>query len=114
MQPGGAYRVTADIPVIAYQFDPLGDGIDTGWASADASLLHPAGAWDTINHVLGVGSTSHLLPQQGAYVTIVAGHDGTVVTVVPSTAPSPGPACPRVRPASPSTSRSTRATSSRS
>ncbi|MCA9708483.1 MAG: IgGFc-binding protein [Myxococcales bacterium] len=94
VQPAGAYRVTADVPVIAYQFDPLGDGADVGWASADASLLHPAPSWDTTHHIVGMGSTAHLLPPQGAYVTVVAAHDGTVVTVTPSVATLAGPGVP--------------------
>src|SRR5690606_33789431 len=91
---GGAYRITADVPVIAYQFGPLGTDMDVAWASADASMLYPAPAWDTVNHVVGMISTSHLLPQQGAYVTVVAAHDGTVVTITPSVATLAGDGVP--------------------
>lgn len=101
VQVGGAYRVTSDVPVIAYQFDPLGDMNDVGWASADASLLHPSPSWDTINSVVGIGSTGYMLPPQGAYATVVAAHDGTVVTVVPGTATLAGPGVPAGVPGQP-------------
>jgi hypothetical protein len=41
---GGAYRITSDLPVIAYQFNPL-DG--SGSYLSDASLLLPVSALDT-------------------------------------------------------------------
>ncbi|MBW2526715.1 MAG: hypothetical protein JRI23_21205 [Deltaproteobacteria bacterium] len=41
---GGAYRITSDLPVIAYQFNPL-DGSSS--YLSDASLLLPASAFDT-------------------------------------------------------------------
>lgn len=41
---GGAYRITSDLPVIAYQFNPL-DGSQS--YLSDASLLLPASALDT-------------------------------------------------------------------
>jgi hypothetical protein len=40
---GGAYRITSDLPVIAYQFNPL-DGSSS--YLSDASLLLPASAYD--------------------------------------------------------------------
>lgn len=101
LQPAGAFRITADVPVIAYQFGPLGNAMDVAWASADASLLHPSAAWDTLNHVVGMISTSYLLPQQGAYLSVVAGHDGTVVTITPSVATLAGPGVPAGAPGVP-------------
>jgi hypothetical protein len=41
---GGAYRITSDLPVIAYQFNPL-DGSSS--YLSDASLLLPASAYDS-------------------------------------------------------------------
>lgn len=34
---GGSYRITSDVPIVAYQFNPL----MMGWWSSDASLLYP-------------------------------------------------------------------------
>jgi hypothetical protein len=101
VQTAGAYRITADVPVIAYQFDPIGSAMDVGWASADASLLHPAASWDDVHHVVGMISTSHLLPQQGAYVTVVAAHDGTEVTIDVSVPTVAGPGVPAAMPGAP-------------
>ena len=39
---GGTYRVSADVPIVAYQFNPLIQGA----ASSDASLLYPVSSWD--------------------------------------------------------------------
>jgi len=47
---GGAYRITSDLPVIAYQFNPL-DGANS--YLSDASLLLPASAYDTYYIVPG-------------------------------------------------------------
>jgi hypothetical protein len=45
---GGAYRVTSDVPVVAYQFNPV-DGASS--YLSDAAMLYPAAALDTVNHV---------------------------------------------------------------
>jgi hypothetical protein len=79
---GGAYRVTSDIPIIAYQFNPV-DGASS--FLSDASMLYPVTAWDHFNHVVGWVSTNDG-QQQGAYTTIVASTDGTTVEVTPSVA----------------------------
>lgn len=75
IKAGGAYRVTASIPIIAYQFNPL----VMGWWSSDASLLYPVEAWDTLVDVVHWGAGAGL-----GYTTVVAAHDGTVVTVRPT------------------------------
>jgi len=77
---GGAYRVSSDVPIIAYQFNPV-DGANS--YLSDASMLYPVPTYDTINHVIGWkviddGSV------QGCYVTVVAAYDGTQVTIDPS------------------------------
>lgn len=82
---GGSYRITADVPIVAYQFNPL----VMGWWSSDASLLYPTVAWDTLAHVVGWG------PGSGkAYVTIVAGEDDTHVQVRPTATTLSGPGVP--------------------
>lgn len=82
---GGSYRITADVPIVAYQFNPL----VMGWWSSDASLLYPTVAWDTLAHVVGWG------PGTGkAYATVVAAHDGTHVQVQPAVGTNGGPGVP--------------------
>lgn len=72
---GGSYRITASSPIIAYQFNPL----TMGYWSSDASMLYPTVAWDTLVDVV------HWGPGDGkGYVTIVAAHDGTSVSVRPT------------------------------
>ena len=41
---GKAFRITSDVPVVAYQINPFGGG---SAATAGASLLLPTSAWDT-------------------------------------------------------------------
>jgi hypothetical protein len=77
---GGAYRVSSDVPIIAYQFNPI-DGASS--FLSDASMLYPVPTWDSINHVVGwkVISDGSV---QGAYVTVVAAVNGTKVKITPS------------------------------
>jgi hypothetical protein len=56
-------------------------------------MLYPVTAWDHLNEVVGWVSTNDGA-QQGAYVTVVAAHDGTVVEVTPSVATLAGPGVP--------------------
>lgn len=62
---GGAYRVTSDVPVAAYQFNPL----VASALSSDASMLYPVSSWDTIGHIVQWGPGAGI---GNAYVTIVA------------------------------------------
>ncbi|HET6584333.1 MAG TPA: IgGFc-binding protein [Nannocystaceae bacterium] len=73
---GGTYRVSADRPIIAYQFSPL---LQTS-ATSDASMLYPATSLDTLFFV------PHWGGGQGGngYVTIVAVEDGTTIEVTPT------------------------------
>lgn len=82
---GGAYRVLADVPIVAYQFNPI-DGAKS--LLSDASMLYPVSSWDYVNHVVNWGA-----PSGGSkpFVTIAAAHDGTVLTFTPSVAIDSGP-----------------------
>ena len=77
---GGAYRVSSDLPIVAYQFNPV-DGVESNLS--DASMLYPVASWDHLNDLVGWVSTNDEF-QQGTYATIVAAVDGTVVEVTPS------------------------------
>jgi hypothetical protein len=88
---GGAYRIVADVPIVAYQFNPLA----AGWWSSDASLLYPASAWDTLAHVVGWGAGAD---GDRAYIVIVASQDATLVTVTPTVATTGGTGVPAGQP----------------
>jgi hypothetical protein len=81
----GTYRVSSDVPIIAYQFNPLIQGA----ASSDASMLHPAASWDYFNQVVHWGEG-----YGRGYITIVAAEDGTVVEVTPVVATQAGASVP--------------------
>ncbi|MBU1241378.1 IgGFc-binding protein, partial [Myxococcota bacterium] len=73
---GGAFKIVSDIPVIAYQFQPV-DGVTS--FTSDASLLLPTSALDRFYYVVGWG------PGGGnPQVNIVATQNGTVVTMTPN------------------------------
>ncbi len=94
---GGAYRVTSDVPIIAYQFNPV-DGQSS--FLSDASMLYPVTAWDHFNAVVSWVATNDGSPQ-GVYATVVASQDGTVVEVTPSVATLAGPGVPAGQPGVP-------------
>lgn len=83
-----AYKVTSDLPIVAYQFNPL-DNVEV--FSNDASLLIPRTSFDVDYYALSWPTLDRRTPAPGAqpyygYVTIVAWQDGTVVEVTPTTA----------------------------
>jgi hypothetical protein len=88
--PKGSFQIESDVPIIAYQFNPL-DG--AGSYTSDASMLIPVSSLSETYDILGAKQSSTSWLHQ-AYFTIVAVTDGTVVTVTPSVAPSPGGVVP--------------------
>ncbi len=82
---GGAYRVSSDVPIVAYQFNPL----IMGSYSSDASMLYPVPAWDSLNRALHWGGG-----YGRGYLTVVAAVDGTTIEVVPTVATMAGTGVP--------------------
>ncbi|MCB9703376.1 MAG: IgGFc-binding protein [Myxococcales bacterium] len=76
INPRGAYRVLSDVPIVAYQFQPI-----NGQSSftSDASLLLPVSVLDQYYYVVGWGEPSF----GNAQINIVASEDDTMVTVTP-------------------------------
>lgn len=95
---GGAYRVTSDVPIIAYQFNPV-DGASS--FLSDASMLYPVPTWDRVNHVIGWRVINDGIGVQGSYVSIIAAYDGTVVNVTPNTGTLGGTGVPTGQPGVP-------------
>jgi hypothetical protein len=73
-----AYRINSDIPIVAYQFNPLSN-VDV--FSNDASLLLPSGSLGMEYYVMaqeGAGGNSR------AFLTVVGTVEGTQVSVTPT------------------------------
>jgi hypothetical protein len=101
MKAGGAYRVTSDVPVVAYQFNPV-DGANS--FLSDAAMLYPVAALDTVNQVTAWKSMMDNSDTfQHSYATVVATSDGTMVTVDPSVVTAAGPGVPQGAPGAPFT-----------
>ena len=83
----GAYRVVSDLPIIAYQFQPING--QTSYTS-DASLLLPTSALDRYYYVAGWGEPSY----GNAQVVIVASQDATTITMRSSVATVAGGGIP--------------------
>ncbi len=89
---GFAYRVKSDVPVIAYQFNPV-DGQNS--FLSDAAMLYPVTAWDHINHAITFTSTTdNTNTAQRSYASAVAFADNTKITVTPSVATKSGNGVP--------------------
>jgi len=71
-----AYRINSDIPIIAYQFNPLSN-VDV--FSNDASMLLASGALGTEYYAMAQPATGG---QSQAFVTIIGTTEGTEVKVV--------------------------------
>lgn len=97
--PGNAYRITSDVPVVAYQFNPV-DGSSS--YLSDAAMLYPAAALDTLNRVTAWKSMmDNTNTFQHSYATVIATVDGTQVTVTPSVPTAAGPGVPAGQPGVP-------------
>ena len=99
LRVGGAYRVTADVPVVAYQFNPV-DGASS--FLSDAAMLYPAASLDTVNHVTAWTSMmDNTNGFQHSYATVIATVDGTMVTIDPKTVTAGGAGVPQGAPGAP-------------
>ena len=90
---GDAFHITTDVPVVAYQMNPVG-----GVASAvpGASLLLPTSVWSTNYVAVNAAPRSVLTgpwPPEASWpsLNIIARDDDTVVTIVPVASVNPGP-----------------------
>jgi hypothetical protein len=92
---GGAYRITSDLPVIAYQFNPL-DGSSS--FLSDASLLLPASAYDQYFYVPAwpLGPADGTSSSHPAHIQIVAAE--TTEVRVTSTITTQGGSVPALQP----------------
>ncbi|MCY0995343.1 IgGFc-binding protein [Nannocystis sp. ILAH1] len=73
----GAYKIISDVPIIAYQFQPING--ETSFTS-DASLLLPVTVYDEYYYVIGWGESSF----GNAQLNIVAAQDATTVQITPT------------------------------
>lgn len=83
-----AYKVVSDLPIVAYQFNPL-DNVNV--FSNDASLLIPRTAFDIEYYNMAWPTEDRRTPAPGTndfygYLTVVAWKDGTQVEVTPTAA----------------------------
>jgi hypothetical protein len=84
---GRSFRITSDVPVVAYQFNPFGGG---SAATTGSSLLLPTSVWDQ-NYVLAnTAKFNGLNPS----LNIVAMEDDTNLSLLPRVAVLDGPGIP--------------------
>jgi hypothetical protein len=84
---GEAFRITTDVPVVAYQINPYGGG---SVAITGASLLLPASAWSTSYVAVNAAPKSAGQPS----MNLVAREDGTIATITPRAAIAGGNGIP--------------------
>ncbi len=83
-----AYKITSDLPIVAYQFNPL-DNVNV--FSNDASLLIPRTTFDTDYYVMSWPTldrrdTTQNVQSYFGYLTVVAYADNTQISVTPTAA----------------------------
>lgn len=84
---GHSFRITSDVPVVAYQINPYGGG---STAVTGSSLLLPVSVWDT-NYI---AASAYDVGAQPPSMNIIASEDNTTVTMVPVAAVSGGNGLP--------------------
>ncbi len=84
-QTANAYRLTSDLPIVAYQFNPLDNEFVF---SNDGSLLIPAHAYDTVYLALTQATLTRRpnTNDYNGYVTVVASAPGTTTVEVTASA----------------------------
>ncbi len=99
---GVAYRIESDVPITAYQFNPLDNQVAV--YSNDASLLLPTHALGeeytavTANAILlSMGPSDPEPVNAGAFISVVASEDDTSVEISPMTAIVGGPTTATLR-----------------
>lgn len=85
-----AFRITTDVPVVAYQISPYSGGSAAITAS---SLLVPASAWDT-NYIAVNAAPKSAAGGGRPSLNIVAREDGTIATITPVSAVDGGGGVP--------------------
>jgi hypothetical protein len=88
--PLSAFRLVSDVPVLAYQWNTYGTGLET----TDASLLIPTTSLEDVY----IGAVWHSGPNTGdrSEITVVATEDGTQVTFTPSVTTNAGGSVPSI------------------
>jgi hypothetical protein len=84
---GHSFRITSDVPVVAYEINPYGGG---SAATTGASLLLPTSAWDT--GYLAVTAAPYDIKNPS--MNVVASLDNTTVTMTPTSAVQGGGGLP--------------------
>lgn len=90
---GTAFRLSSDVPVVAYEMNPFGGG---NAARTGASLLLPTSAWDS-NYVLATSGAGQDSVGESS-VVIVADEDDTHITIEPTVAVDGGGGIPASAP----------------
>lgn len=90
LRPNGAYRISSDIPIVAYQHAPRGAQLTN-----DASMLLPEPALAR-NYVIASAREGTLHKNHASYFVVIAAEDDTTVTWNPPVATLAGTGVPGV------------------